>query len=300
MELKEAIQEYIEHISVVDQKALTTIQSYHNDLMKYEQYLISIGIHTVEEVQYATIQNFLLEKSSVLKSSSINRLIVSLKGFHRYVSQQHPSILNPTLFIRSNKAAKRLPNFLTKDELLRMLEVQEDDKDKALFHRVILEVLYGCGLRISECCNLTLNDIHLREGFIKTLGKGDKERLVPINDTAAKQLQYYIDILRVDWNKKRLPYVFINRIGNKLGREYVDSMIHKRALAANITKKVSAHTFRHSFATHLLDGNADLRIVQELLGHSDIATTQIYTHVQTERLKNVYLQAHPMHKKRGK
>lgn len=299
VKIQEAIEEYIYHISVVDQKALSTIKGYQQDIYKYKKCLKNNDIEQVDEITYEVIQECLQFFSATCSSATINRIIVSIKSFHFYLSQQYSHIHNPTLFIHANKVGRKLPDFLSKEELVNILQVEEKNKDKQLFHSVLIEVLYGCGLRVNECCQLKLNDIHLQEGFIKTIGKGGKERLIPIHDVAAEQLNLYLHTVRQDWNKKHLPYVFINAVGRQLNRVYVDKMIRERAKVTNVHKKVSAHTFRHSFATHLLDGGADLRIVQELLGHSDIATTQIYTHVQTDRLKSVYLQAHPMCKKKG-
>lgn len=296
MEVKDALEEYIYHIKLIDQKAITTSTSYKRDLSKYTQYLINHGIHDMNEVTFNDIQEYLLSESLTSQPATINHYIVAIRGFHNYISDKYNEIINPARYLRSTKKGRKLPKVLSQDEIKAILSVKEKNEDKQVFHQCILEVLYGCGLRVSECCNLKMNQIHLQEGIIKTLGKGNKERLIPINETAINYMNLYIATIRSDWNKKRLNYVFINHLGNKLNREYVDKMIHRRAKVAKISKNVSAHTFRHSFATHLLEGDADLRSVQELLGHSDIATTQIYTHVQTSRLKSTYLKAHPRYK----
>ena len=300
MEIKEAIHDYIYHIKLVDQKALTTISSYESDLQKYYNYLLQNKIKHVEDIDYDTIQSFLLELSVTLQSSTVNRYIVSIRNFHNFVSEQNDKILNPTIFIKSSKLKKYLPNVLNQDEVNTILNYQEAKQDDSIYHQCILELLYGCGLRVSELCDLTMIQLHLKEQIIKVRGKGDKERLVPLNTTAVNVLEFYITTIRKDWNKRKLSYVFVNHLGNRLTRQYVDVMIRKRANAVGINKKVSAHSFRHSFASHLLDGDADLRVVQELLGHSDISTTQIYTHVQTKRLKSVYLNSHPRSKRKEK
>ena len=297
MQLKEAYDEYMSHIQLIDQKALTTIKSYANDLVKYLTYLHNRGIFDMEDITYQAIQEFLQELAVTRKSSSINRVITSIRNFHKTITEKYESIPNPSMYIRSSKVGRKLPNYLSKEEVKSILSFEEEKKDVQLYNQCILEVLYGCGLRVSECCELSMRNIHLQEKIIKVRGKGDKERLVPINDIAINNLSVYLATTRKQWNKRNLQVVFVNRLGNKLTRQYVNAIIKERANALHIQKHISPHSFRHSFATHLLDGGADLRTVQELLGHSDIATTQIYTHVQTERLKEVYLNVHPRSRK---
>lgn len=295
MKIQNALEDYIYHIKLIDQKAITTSKSYKQDLTKYTQYLSNKGITNMNEIQFNDIQEYLLSESITSQPATINHYIVAIRGFHNYISDKYGEILNPAMYLRSTKKGRKLPKVLNQDEINAILSVKEENCDKQIFHQCILEVLYGCGLRVSECCNLKMNQIHLQEGIIKTIGKGNKERLIPINETAINYMNLYISTIRNDWNKKHLTNVFVNHLGNKLNREYVDKMIRNRASASGINKNISAHTFRHSFATHLLEGNADLRSVQELLGHSDISTTQIYTHVQTSRLKSTYLKTHPRH-----
>lgn len=295
MKIQNALEDYIYHIKLIDQKAITTSKSYKQDLTKYTQYLSNKGITNMNEIQFNDIQEYLLSESITSQPATINHYIVAIRGFHNYISDKYSEILNPAMYLRSTKKGRKLPKVLNQDEVNAILSVKEENCDKQIFHQCILEVLYGCGLRVSECCNLKMNQIHLQEGIIKTIGKGNKERLIPINETAINYMNLYISTIRNDWNKKHLTNVFVNHLGNKLNREYVDKMIRNRASASGINKNISAHTFRHSFATHLLEGNADLRSVQELLGHSDISTTQIYTHVQTSRLKSTYLKTHPRH-----
>lgn len=300
MKIQEAIEEYIYHISIIDQKALTTISSYKSDLKKYYNYLINNEVENVEDVEYSNIQNFIQEYSYNKENTTINHLIGTIRCFHNYISQQYTMIINPTLYLKSSKVGRKLPITLNIEDVNSLLDYEEENKDKQLYHQCILEVIYGCGLRVSECCNLKQNQIHLQEGIVKVFGKGSKERLVPINRHAANLLSLYMQTTRKEWNKKNYAFVFVNHLGNRLTRQYVDTMIKKRANVLHLGHNISAHKFRHSFASHLLDGGADLRVVQELLGHSDIATTQIYTHVQTQRLKSSYLAAHPGNKNHKK
>lgn len=298
MEIKYAIEDYIYHINVVDQKSLKTIESYKNDLRQYQEYLKKLNIQQMEEIVYKIIQDHLNELAKDKCNSTLNHHIVTIRNFHNYISSQHESIHNPTIYLKTKKENKKLPSVMSQDAMKNMLEVKETNKDKELFHNCILEVLYGCGLRVSECCNLKLNDLHINERVIKTIGKGNKERLIPLNKHTANLLSIYITTTRKEWNKKSLNYVFINAIGNPLNRQYITQLIKNRIRECNMSNSISAHTFRHSFATHLLEGGADLRAVQEILGHSDISTTQIYTHVQSKRLKEVYLNTHPRNRRK--
>lgn len=293
IKIKDALEDYIYNIKLIDQKAITTTKSYERDLKGYFAFLNEQQIEDMNDISYNLIQEYLLQASLTRKPATINHYIVSIRSFHNYISSKYSDVINPAIYLRSSKKGRMLPKFMNKDEVKAILNVKEDNSDQYIYHQCILELLYGCGLRVSECCNLKMSQLHLQEKIIKTIGKGDKERLIPINETAISFMNLYISTIRKDWNTKRITNVFVNHLGNRLNRQYVDTMINKRARAAGLHKHVSAHTFRHSFATHLLEGDADLRVVQELLGHSDIATTQIYTHIQSNRLKSAYMKAHP-------
>ena len=300
MTLNDALENYINYISVVDQKALTTIDAYQRDLNAYVNFMINLHIDDMNSITYDDIQKYIKKASFKKSATSINRSIVAIRCFHKYISEFYPEIENPTLFLQNKRVGRRLPKLISKEDVLNILNFQETNKDEQLYHQCILELLYGCGLRVSECCSLTLNQVHISEGFLRVIGKGNKERMIPINKYANSLLNTFIQSVRCEWNKKRLSYVFINHLGNKLTRQYVDKIIKDRCRSLSLNTHISAHSFRHSFASHMLDGGADLRIVQELLGHSDISTTQIYTHVQNERLKRSYLSAHPMNQKNKK
>lgn len=288
-----ALEEYAFYIKTVDQKSQTTIINYLHDLEHYTQYLKENHIYEVSQINYAIIQDYLQNLSFTKQPSTVNRHIVSIRSFHHYISEMHCEVSDPSIFIRSSKKGRKLPKVLSREEVETIITYEEEKSDVALYHRCLLEILYGCGIRVSECCTLKMGQLHLDEGLIKIIGKGDKERIIPINQHASHLLSIYIDSVRKKWNIRKQQYVFINHLGNKTTRQYIDVMIHNRAIACDIHKNISAHSFRHSYATHLLDSDADLRVVQELLGHSDIATTQIYTHVQSNRLKKVYLASHP-------
>ena len=304
MQIEEALNDYMNYIQAVDQKAAATIASYHSDLLEYQAYLAAQGIVHMEDISYSNLQDFLEylrldhvdEDGNIIaharKTSSINHMISSLHTFHRYITMTYPTIYDPAYHIRSKKSAKHLPAYFNVHDIEILLD-SFGTSDQELFEKAILELLYGCGLRVSECCSLTLNQLHLEQGFLRVIGKGDKERMIPMHERCIKAIRVYLDIDRRHWEKKRSPYVFINASGNRCTRQYVHTLIKQKLKECGLNEQLSAHSFRHSFATHLLDGGADLRVVQELLGHSDITTTQIYTHVQSNRLKNVYTSSHP-------
>ena len=303
MKIKEALEDYQHYIVSVDQKSNATIQSYQTDLKEYEAYLGSIGIFCMEDIEPHHIQSFLevlahdqFEKDVLVqhkrKGSSINHMITSLHVFHRYITMTYPNIMNPAIHIRSKKMTQYLPEYFNVEDMNRLLN-SFDTSDQDIFEKAILELLYGCGLRVSECCALLLNQTHLEQGFLRVIGKGDKERMIPMHEGCVKALRDYLELVRNKWVKKRYPYIFINSRGHPLTRQYVHTLIKKKLRELHLSEQYSAHSFRHSFASHLLDGGADLRVVQELLGHSDIATTQIYTHIQNKRLQDAYASFHP-------
>ena len=209
----------------------------------------------------------------------------------------HESIKDPTLYIHTHKHNEHLPIYASVQDL-KVLFDSFSNSDIDIYHKTILLTLYSCGLRVSELCSLKRNDVHLSEKILKVTGKGDKERIIPIVDACVQQMELYLNLVRKNWQKKTLPNFFINQYGRVLTRQYVHNLIKKKCEECNLNPNLSAHSFRHSFASHLLDGNADLRIVQELLGHSDIQTTQIYTHIQNKRLVNAYDNAFQSFKKK--
>lgn len=298
MEIKEAVQDYMYYLGTVENKALKTLASYQNDLRMYEMYLYEQQIKEVEEITYACVQDFLSVQSETKKMTSINHLISVLHGFHNYLSMTYSGIQNPVMFIRGTKKQQNLPMYFHEYEIEKLMQ-SFDESQQGIYERAICELLYGCGFRVSEVCSLMLSQLHLEQGFLFCKGKGDKERMVPIHKVAMQCLQRYLEEVRPHWVKKRDVHVFINARGNPLTRQYVHTMLKRQLKACQLDERLSAHSLRHSFATHLLDGGADLRVVQELLGHSDIQTTQIYTHVQKKRLRNAYMQFHPKAKKEG-
>lgn len=297
MDLHEALSDYKLNLSLVENKSKKTIEAYMSDLTHYIAYLNQKNINNVEEITILTVDNYLNSLTKEYSSNSINRVLASVRSFHKFISLNHESIKDPTLYIHTHKHNEHLPIYASVQDL-KVLFDSFSNSDIDIYHKTILLTLYSCGLRVSELCSLKRNDVHLSEKILKVTGKGDKERIIPIVDACVQQMDLYLNLVRKNWQKKTLPNFFINQYGRVLTRQYVHNLIKKKCEECNLNPNLSAHSFRHSFASHLLDGNADLRIVQELLGHSDIQTTQIYTHIQNKRLVNAYDNAFQSFKKK--
>lgn len=297
MDLHEALSDYKLNLSLVENKSKKTIEAYMSDLTYYIDYLNQKNINNVEEITILTVDNYLNSLTKEYSSNSINRVLASVRSFHKFISLNHESIKDPTLYIHTHKHNEHLPIYASVQDL-KVLFDSFSNSDIDIYHKTILLTLYSCGLRVSELCSLKRNDVHLSEKILKVTGKGDKERIIPIVDACVQQMELYLNLVRKNWQKKTLPNFFINQYGRVLTRQYVHNLIKKKCEECNLNPNLSAHSFRHSFASHLLDGNADLRIVQELLGHSDIQTTQIYTHIQNKRLVNAYDNAFQSFKKK--
>lgn len=297
MDLHEALSDYKLNLSLVENKSKKTIEAYMSDLTHYINYSNQKNINNVEEITILTVDNYLNSLTKEYSSNSINRVLASVRSFHKFISLNHESIKDPTLYIHTHKHNEHLPIHASVQDL-KVLFDSFSNSDIDIYHKTILLTLYSCGLRVSELCSLKRNDVHLSEKILKVTGKGDKERIIPIVDACVQQMELYLNLVRKNWQKKTLPNFFINQYGRVLTRQYVHNLIKKKCEECNLNPNLSAHSFRHSFASHLLDGNADLRIVQELLGHSDIQTTQIYTHIQNKRLVNAYDNAFQSFKKK--
>jgi len=266
-----------------------TVKTYENSIEKLIKF---IGNKDILKLKVEDIEKFIISLES-LESSSIANIISALKTFYNYYIKLGKIDSNPTDLIDMPKLVKRLPDYLTIDEVNLLLDVDVGDAFSAR-NKAILELLYSSGLRISELVNLELKSIDFDDCVIRVFGKGSKERIVPMNDYAIEYLKDYIDNFRPLMIKNEINnYVFLNNHGKIMTRQGVFKMIKKECLLKGINKNISPHTLRHTFATHLLQNGADLRIIQEILGHSDISTTQIYTHITNDKLKNDYKEYHP-------
>lgn len=294
--MKEDLEEYIRYLQIERGLADNTIESYKRDLNQYLVYLEKNELRDWEKIDRYTILSFMQELKEMKKSSAtVIRMVSSLRKFHQYLKQEQRSSVDPMLHIDTPKKAHHLPKVLSMTEVEKLIETPNTNEILGLRDRAILEVMYATGLRVTELTELKMDDLHLSLGLIQTIGKGDKERIIPIGDLAIKWIENYLKYSRNKLEKpsKRSPYLFLNHHGRKLTRQGIWKNLGALVKKAGIEKEVTPHTLRHSFATHLLENGADLRVVQELLGHSDISTTQIYTHITKQRMAKVYKTYHP-------
>lgn len=266
-----------------------TIANYKIDLVEFSEFLKTSGNEDIVAIDYLKLRRFLgVLSEKGLNKRSVSRKISTLKSFFKFALKEEIIKNNPAVSFIYPRLDKPLPKFLTENEVLKILSLPQGDDLMSLRDKAILEFLYSTGARVSELVSLKFSDIDLIAGIVKVLGKGRKERLLPLGEPAVISIKNYLD-LRGDKNQS----IFVNKRGKTLTDRGVRLIVDKYMQKAAMTLKVSPHTFRHSFATHLLNRGADLRSVQELLGHSSIATTQVYTHLTIETLKNVYDRAHP-------
>ncbi|WP_419153664.1 site-specific tyrosine recombinase XerD [Weissella viridescens] len=288
--------DYLHYVTVERGLSTNTRTSYRQDLVQFFHFLMhERNSMPLQDVDRFTILDFLksLETSGKSRNSVIH-MVSSLRKFFQYAYNNQWVTKNPMDQVDPPKKAQHLPAVLSVAEVDALLAVPDTNTPLGLRNRTMLEVMYATGLRVSELVNLKLDDLHLEIGLIQTIGKGDKERIIPIGDVAAHWLQRYLTDGRPFLGKQQTAdVIFLNDHGRQLTRQGVWKLIKQMVQQAGITKDVSPHTLRHSFATHILENGADLRIVQELLGHADISTTQIYTHISDKRLTEVYDKSHP-------
>ena len=276
-----------------------TINAYMTDLYQYEDFLSRVlNINDVADIDKEAVVKYIDSlKRKKLSKKTISRKITAIKDFHKYLVVEDMVKSNPTEKISMPKTDKSLPEVLSQSEITHMIDLIDDSTPLGLRNKAMFETLYACGLRISELLDLRLQDIHLKEKYLVVIGKGDKERKVPIGEMAIIAIRKYLEKGRGYILEKDSTLLFINYKGEKMSRQAFFKYIKKLAIDAGIEKEISPHTIRHSFATHLLEGGVDLRIVQELLGHEDISTTQIYTHIDMSKLRDIYDNTHPLAKK---
>lgn len=293
--MEEFIKEFMDYLSVERGLSKNTLESYRRDLNKYAGYLNKKGISNLEKVKRADIQDFMMGlKDGKLNASSIARNLVAIKIFHRYLTRERLLKEDVTSVIETPKLWKTLPDVLDLKEVEAILERPNTRLKQGLRDKAALELMYATGMRVSELVNLKLVDLHMDMGFVKCLGKGQKERIIPVGSKAKEALQKYMEKARLKFLKKGASNaLFLTRLGKPMSRQTFWMIIKHYVKDARIKKRVTPHTLRHSFATHLLQNGADLRIVQELLGHTNISTTQIYTHINKERLKQIHQKFHP-------
>lgn len=274
-----------------------SVEAYLHDVEKFSQYMEYVGLHRrPDQIELRHLQDFLKWIHELgMTARSQARIISGMRGFYKYLLLENVVRKDPTELLDSPKLGRKLPATLTVEEINSLIAALDLSTPEGARNKAMLETLYGCGLRVSELVNLRISSLYFDEGFVKIIGKGDKERLVPIGKTARKEVVYYLEQIRthVPVRKGHEDFVFLNRRGSKLSRVMVFTLIKSLAEKAGIKKGISPHTFRHSFATHLVEGGADLRAVQEMLGHESITTTEIYTHLDRDYLRSTILQFHP-------
>jgi integrase/recombinase XerD len=284
---------FIDHLWLEDGLSKNTLDSYRLDLTSFAFWLTQQNKQLLA-VDQADIQQYLAVKFPLSKPRSISRLIASLRRFYRFLIRENKISLDPTMQIQSPKLPRSLPKSLNEDEVVALLNAPNVDEPAGLRDRAMLELLYACGLRVSELVGIKATEVSVSDGVVRVTGKGSKTRLVPMGEEAVEWISRYLSGARAAILQKRLcDALFVTNRGQAMTRQAFWYLIKRYSLLAGITKHMSPHVLRHAFATHLLNHGADLRVVQMLLGHADISTTQIYTHVARERLKQLHSVHHP-------
>lgn len=289
------VDQFLNHLLVEKGLSENTLSSYSGDLSRYITFLQKSGIKSLAETDETAVLKHLIDlRNEGLGPRSRARHLVALRGFYRYLLQEKIIPRDPTAVIDLPKSGLKLPNVLSLPDIEKLIAAPDSGKHRGIRDAAMLELLYAAGLRVSELVSLKVQDLNLEAGYIRIFGKGSKERVVPIGRHAVDKLTAYSKNARPLMLKKRQSqYLFVARAGKPMTRQGFWKMLKRYAQSAGIRQEVTPHTLRHSFASHLLEGGADLRSVQMMLGHTDISTTQIYTHVSHERLRNIHAKYHP-------
>ncbi len=296
MKWQSALKDYQHYLKLERGLSANSIDNYSLDILKLINYL---QVNQIQEkpldISEKTIQEFIYDASKYINARSQSRLISGLRSFFNYLIFEDYRTDNPLDLMESPKIGRKLPDTISIEEVDSIINAVDLSKNEGERNRAIIETLYGCGLRVSELIDLKISDLFFEEGFIKVTGKGDKQRFVPISPYTIKFIKIYKDQVRIHQPIKpeASDTLFLNRRGNKLTRAMIFTIVKRLTVAAGIKKKVSPHTFRHSFATHLLENGADLRAIQQMLGHESITTTEVYVHVDRSHLREVMDSFHP-------
>lgn len=298
--MEKLIERFLQFIEQSNTGSKHTVNAYRHDLYEFLAFLNAQNIDSFEAVDRFVVNDYIVmlrEKhihGESLKNATIARKLSSLRSMYRYFNEYIGIPNNPFLYVKGPKLSKKIPEFLFEHEIDFLLDSFDLTSLEGYRNRVMFETMYACGLRVSEAAALKIDDIDFDEDMLRILGKGSKERLVPFYPELHELLFHYLTSIRNKWVLNDTnPYVFVNQRGKQLTSRGIQYILNKAVESCNLSMHIHPHMFRHSFATHLLDHGADLRIVQELLGHSSLSTTQIYTHVSQQRLKDVYQKAHP-------
>lgn len=305
MNMESAVKEFGTHIEIERNLSPHTKRNYLADLRQFQEFLLNDGIDRLDHIDHIVIRAFLasLYRKKV-KKVTISRKVASLKTFFKYLLREGDVAINPAEMIQTPKAEKYLPAFLSVDEMFDLLGVKFKDDALGLRDKAMLELFYSSGMRVSELTGLNIIDIDLARGLVKIRGKGKKERIVPVGDPALNAIKNYLekrnDLVRDKTETYLDACLFLNRLGARLTTRSVRRILDKYVLMSGIRRKISPHVLRHTFATHLMDAGADLRVIQEMLGHVSLSTTQKYTSISVSRLIDVYDRSHPRAQKGGK
>ncbi|PPA71315.1 site-specific tyrosine recombinase XerD [Jeotgalibacillus proteolyticus] len=293
--MKDQLLDYIQFMVVEKGLSANTVQSYERDLKAYITYMDKVEqVSSVCEIKRVHILQFFAHLKNQGKSAkTIARHTSSIRSFHHFLIRGRRCDQDPTEHLETPKSEKTLPKVLNIEEVEELLQAADLSKPSGYRDRAMMEVLYATGMRVSELISLDVDDVNLEMGFIRCIGKGNKERIIPIGKVASEVLETYIRHTRNQFRHAQTQALFLNQHGNRLTRQGFWKILKALAKKSKIEKELTPHTLRHSFATHLIENGADLRAVQEMLGHADISTTQIYTHVSTKRIREVYSQFHP-------
>lgn len=293
------IKDFVSYLKIERGLAENSVSAYTNDVIKLQEFTEPINL-SPQDVQLKHLQQFILELYELgLSARSQARIISGVKQFFNYLILEEDLKVDPSELLELPKIGRKLPEFLTVDEIDRIIEAIDLSSNEGHRNKAIIETLYSCGLRVSELVNLRLEELFFNEGFIRVIGKGDKQRLVPVSPSVEKEIGIYNENFRRHMNIKsgHESFVFLNRRGAQLTRVMIFTIVKQLVEKAGINKSVSPHTFRHSFATHLLEGGANLRAIQEMLGHESITTTEVYTHLDQSYIKEAIISFHPRNQK---
>lgn len=285
------IEEYLNFLSLERGLSPNTVASYRNDLKAYRKFLTRKKLFTPKREDIG--DHLLALKERGLSGTTVARHLAAIKGFYRFLSNEGRTESDPTVGMKTPKAWAELPSVLSVKEVEKVLAQPDQRNKEGIRNKAMLELLYATGMRISELAGLKSSDLNLDVGYVRCFGKGSKERIVPVGKQAIESVRAYLKKSRSHYVKGGDAHLFVSRFGRGFTRQGLWKIVKKYALRACIKKDITPHTFRHSFATHLLEGGADLRSVQEMLGHASISTTQVYTHVDRSRLKKIHAKYHP-------
>ncbi|MFV0552780.1 MAG: site-specific tyrosine recombinase/integron integrase [Anaerorhabdus sp.] len=298
-----SLDSFLDYIKISKSGSIKTEDAYRRDIGRFLDYLQEEKITSFEKVDKEVMMNYmtLLRSGKITKTkisnTSFARVLSSLRSFYKYLNRYEGIENNPIQYFKSPKSKKSLPNFLTFEQMMNLLRSFDIDDPAQLRNRCIIETIYACGLRISEATSLKINNIHFSQQVLTVVGKGNKERMIPFYPKCGRLIEKYMNEARSLWIKEEHGYLFVSQSGKPITPRAVQMILKDAGERIGLSVEVHPHMLRHSFATHMLDNGADLRTVQELLGHENLSTTQIYTHVTVDRLKNVVKQSHPRSKK---